>query len=186
MILLSLNIRGVGGTLKSASLRRLLRRTRPDIIFLQETMVEEHKARALMLTLRPTWLTCAVSVVGTSGGLLVSWDPNIFDIDPFLCCGGILLSGMCLELNQPVSLLNVYGPCSERKDFWEKLAANGILDRRNLILAGDLNLTCGAGEMWGATAHLDPLSTFFTELFSKARFNRCCFGCFGANLEEWS
>jgi hypothetical protein len=105
MILLSLNIRGVGGTLKSASLRRLLRRTRPDIIFLQETMVEEHKARALMLTLRPTWLTCAVSAVGTSGGLLVSWDPNIFDIVPYLCCGGILLTGMCLELNQPVTCL---------------------------------------------------------------------------------
>jgi exonuclease III len=48
MIFLSLNIRGVGGILKSASLRRLLRRTTPDIIFLQETMVEDTKARDFM------------------------------------------------------------------------------------------------------------------------------------------
>jgi exonuclease III len=72
MILLSLNIRGVGGTLKSASLQRLLRRTSPDIIFLQETMVEGSKARAFMNYFRPTWLSCVVSSVGTLGGLLVT------------------------------------------------------------------------------------------------------------------
>jgi exonuclease III len=48
MILLSLNIKGVGGALKSASLRRLLNRTNPNIIFLQETLVDEKKARSFM------------------------------------------------------------------------------------------------------------------------------------------
>jgi hypothetical protein len=130
-------------------------------------MVEEHKAHALMLTLCPTWHTFVVNAVGTSGGLLVSWDSNIFYIVPYLCCGGILLTGMCLDLNQPISLLNVYGPCSERKALREKLAANGILDSKNLIVARNLNLTIGAGEMWGAATHLDLLSTFFTELFDN-------------------
>ena len=37
MLVLSLNIRGIGGTLKAASFRRLLELTKPDIIFLQET-----------------------------------------------------------------------------------------------------------------------------------------------------
>jgi exonuclease III len=45
MILLSLNIRGVGGTLKSSSFCRLLDRVWPKIIFLQETLVHEQKAR---------------------------------------------------------------------------------------------------------------------------------------------
>ena len=41
MLLLSLNVRGVGGTLKVASVRRLLEHTHPDIILLQETLVNE-------------------------------------------------------------------------------------------------------------------------------------------------
>jgi hypothetical protein len=89
----------------------------------------------------------------------------MFDIFPFLCCGGILLTGTCLELNMSISLLNVYGPCVDRKLFWEKVVDRGLLAHRNLILAGDLNLTCDVGEMWGDTTHLDPLSTFFKELF---------------------
>jgi exonuclease III len=68
MLLLSLNLRGTGGTLKSASVRRLLDRTHPDIVFLQETLVHEQKARAFMNGFRPTWVSCAVNSVGNSGG----------------------------------------------------------------------------------------------------------------------
>jgi exonuclease III len=81
MILLSCNIRGVGGPLKQASFRRLLDQTHPTIIFLQETMVAASVARDFMQLFRPSWLTCAASSVGTSGGLLVSWDP-LFSIFP--------------------------------------------------------------------------------------------------------
>jgi exonuclease III len=45
MLLLSLNIRGIGGTLKVASFRRLVDHTRPEIIFLQETLVSAQKAK---------------------------------------------------------------------------------------------------------------------------------------------
>jgi exonuclease III len=41
MFLLTLNIRGIGGTLKVASVCRLLDQTRLDIVFLQEIMVHE-------------------------------------------------------------------------------------------------------------------------------------------------
>jgi exonuclease III len=51
MIFLSLNIRGVGGPLKSASMHRVLSRTLPDIIFLQETLVDAQKARSFMYSL---------------------------------------------------------------------------------------------------------------------------------------
>jgi len=96
MFLLSLNIRGVGGTLKMASVRRLLDNAHPDIVFLQETLVDAQRARDFLHYLRPTWASCAVNFVGTSGGLLVSWDPSIYDLTPFLTIGGILLSGRCL------------------------------------------------------------------------------------------
>jgi len=61
MIFLSLNIEGVGGPLKSPSMHRLLNRTNPDIVFLQETLVDEKKARSFMNSLRPASLACVVS-----------------------------------------------------------------------------------------------------------------------------
>jgi exonuclease III len=83
MILLSLNIRGVGGTLKQASMHRVLRKVKPDVIFLQETLVDEEKARLFMLKFVPNWCSCMVSSVGNSGGLLATWDPNKFVLTSF-------------------------------------------------------------------------------------------------------
>jgi exonuclease III len=78
MLVLSLNIRGTGGTLKVASFRRLLDHIHPDIILLQETLVNEQRARDFIHLFRPTWFSSAVSSIGTSGGLLAAWDPLLF------------------------------------------------------------------------------------------------------------
>jgi hypothetical protein len=115
MLLLSLNLRGTRGTLKVALVRNVLDKTHPNIVFLQETHVHSKKARSFFHTLRPTWLSCAVNSVGTSGGLLVAWDPNYFELVSFLTCGGILLTGKCLESKRQINLLNVHGSCVERK-----------------------------------------------------------------------
>jgi hypothetical protein len=63
------------------------------------------------------------------------------------------------------NLLNLYGPCSNRQHFWEKLEVRGLLDLDNLIIAGDFNLTTTVGETWGATATLDTLADYFNMLF---------------------
>jgi hypothetical protein len=152
MIILSSNIRGVGGPLKLASFRRLLSKTSPNIIFLQETLVSAEKSRSFMIKLRPDWCVCAVSAVGTSGGLLVSWDPSFFDLVPYLCIGGILLSGFSKVDKRKLSFLNLYGPCQDRKVFWEALEDVGLLSLNDLILAGDLNLITSSYELWGLSA----------------------------------
>ena len=141
MLLLSLNLRGTRGTLKVALVRNVLDKTHPNIVFLQETHVHSKKARSFFHTLRPTWLSCAVNSVGTSGILLVSWDPNYIDLVPCLTFGGILLIELCLESRRQINLLNVYESCMERKHLWEKLESLGLLNLKSLILAGDLNLT---------------------------------------------
>jgi endonuclease/exonuclease/phosphatase family metal-dependent hydrolase len=167
MILLTLNIRGVGGSLKTASFRRLLAKTSPNIIFLQETMASSHKSRSFLNQFHPSWLTSSVDSIGTSSGLAVSWDPTFFYLTSHLCCGGILLTGTCLWNSNPIFLLNVYGPCSERRLFWDKVANQGLLDHANLILAGDLNLTTSAGKIWGPSTSTDPLASFFNNLFQS-------------------
>jgi hypothetical protein len=167
MLVLSLNLRGTGGALKLASVHSVLEKTHPNIVFFQETLVHSEKARCFFQLLRPKWLVCAVNSVGTSGGLLAAWDPSYFDLVPYLTCGGILLTGHCLESKRFINLLNIYGPCLERKSFWERLEAAGLLSLKNLVLAGDLNLTLMAGESWGSRSNLGSLATFFTNLFSN-------------------
>jgi hypothetical protein len=146
-------------------MRILLHKTHPDIIFLQKTLVDEQKGRLFMLSFFPGWLSCAISSVGNSGGLLVTWDPNKFVLNHFICCGGILLSGISLENNSQINLLNVYGPCSERKTLCEQVATRVLLASNNLIVARDFNLTTRADEIWGALVHLDKLAGFFKDLF---------------------
>jgi exonuclease III len=130
MIFVSLNIRGVGGPLKQNSLRRLISTISPSVILLQETLVSAEKARSFIQKLRPDWLSCAVSAVGTSGGLLASWDPNFFTFDPFLRMGGIILIGKSIEDKKELLILNVYGPCPNRKEFWALVEAAGLLGKK--------------------------------------------------------
>jgi hypothetical protein len=93
MLLLSLNIRWIGGELKLASVCTVLDKNRPKIVLFQETMVLAEKARDFIFKIQPNWLCCAVNSNGSSGILMVSWDPKFFYFIPSLTCTSILLSG---------------------------------------------------------------------------------------------
>ena len=117
MILLSLNIRGVGGSQKLASVQRLISIHHLEIIFLQETLVDEIKACCFISKLKLDWHMTAVNSLDRSRGLLVAWDPKKFVLKPFISCGGIMLSGYNNELKRHLTFLNVYGSCTEWKIF---------------------------------------------------------------------
>jgi hypothetical protein len=93
--------------------------------------------------------------------------PYLLDLVPVLSCGGIFLTGTSLATKRKVSLLNVYGPCQERKKLWEKVDRVGLLAVDDLIMAGDLNLTTSSEDIWGESAQTDSLAGFFKEIFSK-------------------
>jgi hypothetical protein len=105
--------------------------------------------------------------VGTYGGLLASWDPNIFSFEPFLSTGGILLTGYTTGDKKELTFLNVYGPCQNRKEFCESVEAAGLLRKINIILVGDLNLSTSSSKTWGKKATSDPLSVYFKSLFQR-------------------
>jgi hypothetical protein len=118
-----------------------------------------------MFALKPDWMLCAISSVGTYGGLLVAWDPHYFVFSLVLTYVGILLTGSNVADKRSLSLLNVYGPCKDRKSFWRKLVDRWLLTTKDLILARDLNFTLNIDEIWGSAATLDPLAPFFKDLF---------------------
>jgi hypothetical protein len=167
MIVLSLNIRGIGGALKTASFRRLLETTKPDLIFLQETLSTDLLSRDFVHRFRPSWFSAAASSIGNSGGLLVTWNPDLFELQPFLSCGGILLKGRFLATGQEVAFLNIYGPCTNKPFFWNKLANSGLLSLPNLILGGDLNFILKADEHWGGSFLPGPTDSSISELFTS-------------------
>jgi hypothetical protein len=129
--------------------------------------VEDYKARGFLQIYRPTWVSCVVSSLGHSGGLLVSWDPNSYSLLPSLTCGGILLICKVLTTLCSISLLNVYGPCIEKRTLWDSLAGSGFLDADNLILVGDLNITLSAEEEWGITNFSGSLVDHLKALFQS-------------------
>ena len=167
MLVISLNLRETGGILKLSSVRSVLERAHLNIVCFQETLVHADKARCLFQHLRPKWLVCAVNLVVTFRGLLAAWDPSFFNLVPYLTCGGILLTGHCLDSKRYFNLLNTYGSCIERKSFWERVEAAGLLSLKILVLAGDLNLIMKASEMWGNRTNLGSLTTFFINLFNN-------------------
>ena len=75
MIILSLNVKGVGGNTKSLALKHLFEYARLDVVCIQETMVCGAKAGEVFSKLLVDWEMCTVDSIGKSGGLFSSWKP---------------------------------------------------------------------------------------------------------------
>jgi hypothetical protein len=112
-------------------------------------------------------MNSAFSSVGKSGGLLVAWDLILFELKPYLCVGGILLTGSFILAKRNLTFINVYGLCSERRQFWERVDATGLLAQSDLILAGDLNFSLGPTKVWAMMALPYSLASFFKNLIAK-------------------
>ena len=69
------------------------------------------------------------------------------------------------ELKVQISFLNIYGPCIDKKAFWEKVGDRGILSLKNITVTGDFNFTLHEGEIWGEATQTDQLALFFKEMF---------------------
>ena len=165
MRILSLNIRGLGGSVKQKILRHLLKTLSPDVVLLQETMTSTYPTLFAFSKLCPGWEFCALDSLRLSRGILSGWNPRVLRCKAYHTLAGILLKATLRGFSVPFSILNVYGPYSHRDTFWNAVAAGGLLSIPNLILAGDLNFTLNASEVWGSKALLDPMGPYLSSLF---------------------
>jgi hypothetical protein len=83
--------------------------------------------------------------------------------------GGLLLTGFCISSKREISLLNIYGPCLERRRFWNLMEHSRLLSIKILVIARDLNLTLSSGAIWGGFALVGPLAGFFKALFQNKK-----------------
>ena len=161
MLILSLNVRGLGKDERAGDLSKLIYDTSPAIILLQETMSPASIAIETIANLLPGWELYAINALGLTGGLLSC--SRIVHISPFKTAWGVLMEGKLGFLNIDVRILNMYAPYNKRDCFRASLSYSG-LNTSNLNLAGYLNFTTSPTEIWGHNAKLDSMVDFFIHL----------------------
>jgi hypothetical protein len=76
--------------------------------------------------------------------------PDFFRVVSLSYSGGYIINQAGIFLiNKEVALLNVYAPCTNQLSFWKTVEGSGLLDVKNLILAGDFNILLSPEEAWG-------------------------------------
>ena len=75
------------------------------------------------------------------GCYLVAWNPIFPNLRDFKTCAGLLIKGKLKGYSSMVHLLNIYGPYSQRRYFWDRILLLGLLSLPQLILDGDMNFT---------------------------------------------
>lgn len=164
--ILSFNVRGLNRAAKRRWLGNFLGDVKPSCVFLVETKLIACNSRMVNQIWKMgvcNW-SCSPSD-GASGGILVIWDPAMFDFNTVLIQPRfILLSGFCPSLNLPLSIAGVYAPNveAERILFLQDLrnATEGIDDY--LIICGDFNATLSESERVGIASYYQPCQEFIS------------------------
>lgn len=77
MLVLTWNVHGLGGVEKKRLVKEAIKSCNPDVLVLQETEKEDMSCKLVRWILESDlseW--CVVPAVGTSGGILCTWNPS--------------------------------------------------------------------------------------------------------------
>eukprot|EP00253_Pinus_taeda_P010693 PITA_10693 len=100
--------------------------------------------------------------IGHSGGLAIGYkDGRMKIVNQWGMNHAMGIEIESPEFGFPLVILNIYGPCQGRVNFWNDLLSKSIVKCNNLVMGGDLNFSIGSAEAWGPSAREDPLSDFF-------------------------
>ncbi|XP_068503691.1 uncharacterized protein [Phaseolus vulgaris] len=154
MIIVNLNIRGVGGSSKARYLRQVIASEGAEFVCLQETKAKEFlEARCYS-----PWGDNKVGWVhyegvNGSGSLLSMWHEEAFSYaNHVMGKGFIAVFGNHVKTNTSCVVINVYAACSlsEKKTLWEDLS-NLKADSQELVwcMCGDFNAIRSRNERKG-------------------------------------
>jgi hypothetical protein len=149
MKILSWNCRGLSRPAVVQTLRRLIRDQSPDVLFLSETKIPPQVSATLNRL--GFFLLTQVAASGSSGGLVLTWRPGV-DLECFISNSNNI-SAWCYS-DPPYSpwiLSCIYGPPkrSDRRVFWESIAAIGDGFEASWLCIGDFNSVVNQSEKTG-------------------------------------
>lgn len=109
--------------------------------------------------------------MGRSGGLALGYDPRSIRLDSSWGGHGYLGADIfSIELGLSLRIVNIYGPCHQRENFWSHLLSCNLLSLDHTIIGGDLNFSLGYSESWGSSAQIDPITDFMRRLLEQHDF----------------
>ena len=170
MIILSFNCRGLASQPKKLALRELVKSQNPDVMLIQENLGQGEEVKGILSRMFPGWVFQALDAHGRFGGLVTRYNSGrIKELSTWGFENSLAMELYSNELYHPILLLNVYGPCTEREQFWNSFFMKSCLKNPNLIVGGDLNFSLGASESWGPSARVDHLTEYFTNKLAGSR-----------------
>jgi hypothetical protein len=116
-------------------------RHNPEVILLQETKCEGSKERAILEKWLKNWSFCSIESEGILGGILTGWSPSYKSISSSTFNSTILVKLESKHLSEPLTILNIYGPCVDHIPFFEGLASSGAFGDPLTFISRDLNFS---------------------------------------------
>lgn len=140
MILVSRNCRGLAQAAVGRALWAFITTYNPDCVFLLETKLKENHTASIVH--RSSFSLFAASPpIGSRGGLLFLWSPNV-PVTVLSYSQWMINVFLYLDLPQQSFLLTLaYGPsrCSDKHHFWDSLHSISASHSKALLLIGDFN-----------------------------------------------
>ena len=138
---MSFNVRGLVGSLKINSLKRMINNHKPSVILFKETMLEGIKAHEVLEKILKYWSFTHINADGHSGGLTKAWSLALKESK--ICKLDNVLKTVLKDntTGEAFAILNVYRPYHNCRTFWENIASSQLWEDRNMVIGGDLNLT---------------------------------------------
>jgi exonuclease III len=151
MIVLTMNIRGLGSRVKKRKIRELVQAEKVEFLALQETKSEDI-SESLIHSLWGgddcDWVH--LPATGNSGGILSIWRKSLFSIVFSFTGNGFV--GVCIDVVQDLSrcyVINVYAKCnlSEKRRLWREI----LMSKRGFggecwCIVGDFNSVRDRGK----------------------------------------
>jgi len=131
----SFNYRGLVAPLKIPSLKRVILAEHSDVLLLQETLGEGVEVYNRLSTLLPNWKFITLDSLGRSRGISIGWNScTIKVINSWGFDSGLRITVTTKKLEEPLNIVNIYGPCHYRGPFWDKIFSKSFLKEKNYNL----------------------------------------------------
>ncbi|GMJ04145.1 hypothetical protein HRI_004083700 [Hibiscus trionum] len=161
----SWNVRGLGNRVKRASVKKTVAKSKPGVLFLQESK-RENVDDCLISQIcgrHHNFSFIYFTSIGASGGLISCWNESFFiKKSNIIHIRYIVLVGKLLTLDKDCALINIYAlnNHSERRELWEDLrrVIGGL--RLPVVLGGDFNIVRRPEEKLGALVQHRAMGDF--------------------------
>jgi hypothetical protein len=115
------------------------------------------------------WSFISLDAEGMLGGLITGWSLDFMALTSSTFKTSISVKLKHKNLDFSFSVINIYGPYSDRVSFWEELKLAGVFSDPLLIVGGDLNFTLSLREIWGPNPREDRQRGFFSTLLESLK-----------------